>query len=57
MADEDSFYDKRDDMVGGTDNPWNEYNDWCGPRGETVPSEQITPGTFSGILSQSDLAN
>jgi hypothetical protein len=56
MADNDSFYDRRDDMVGGTDNMWNEYNDWCGPRGENQPEQDIKT-TFSGPLSQSDLAS
>ena len=65
-----SFYDDRDDMVGGTDTQWTP--DWSS-RGDNAPifnslsglngpidddGPVWTPGTrFSDVLSQSDLAS
>ena len=52
--DESGFYDQRDDLVGGTDNMWTEYNSW-GPS-DDAPTTDIH-FDFSGKLSQSDLAS
>lgn len=52
--DESGFYDQRDDMVGGTDNIWNQYNSWS--PADDAPTVDLTT-SFSGKLSQSDLAS
>lgn len=54
-TDDGAFYDARDDVAGGTDNPWTDQADF--DFRTDMPVIDAAPWSLSSVLSQSGLAS